>query len=67
MFSQRNSPYCDLLQIIAANIRKKVEMTIFYRKIYIFEKKAYKYGTKAYFRIRFRHQQYWMGGNKGFS
>ncbi len=30
MFSQRNNPYCDLLQISMANLRRKIIFSNFY-------------------------------------
>ena len=39
MFSQRNNPYCDLLQISTAKVREKNENSKLYSFFYIFVQK----------------------------
>ena len=43
MFSQRNNPYCDLLQISMANVLKKAETSNSYGNNYIFVKEKHEY------------------------
>ena len=66
MFSQRNNPYCELLQISAAKIRFFLETAqTFQRFLYLWLQKEENHTTdEENTRFGFRHKQHRLGSGK---